>query len=229
MNELCYSCREWVKRARQIEKDLSATSGDRVAFVTKERDYAFPYIACHGATNREVWQKSFHELQELLSIAAPDTPYGSTERMLVTAKGDKHDWNTVRLFNPLIADRLDKLYRFVQTLAEENYEAGIEHGRSLLMQLASGEMTMKDFDDTLKNQSQWQRELVPIDYTAIEGDPRVTMIYYPELISSGWRMYVQFTDRRLHAHGNTCEECESMMWDKYSSTRVPPELEAEHQ
>jgi len=42
---------------------------------------------------------------------------------------------------------LTKIYETIQEIAEKQYDAGVQAGRQMLVQLARGEVTLSDFEE----------------------------------------------------------------------------------
>lgn len=151
---ICEFCRDKLKHYDQIMAERAATP-DTVVMVAKEREHALPYISVGaGDATREV-QQGFLRL-----IAHTSTETGRVDgaerifpvEMYYSGSSSAHEWNCYVRIRPDHAATIRDTYKAVMKLAQSAYAEGHSRGRSLLAQLASGEMTSDKFNETVLRQ-----------------------------------------------------------------------------
>lgn len=144
-------------------------------------DYGWPRFYGTGADlpsdAHDALAKAFWRLANLITVPAPadtepfspelgEPDYRTGERRnlpwprLLTVKGQSHDswsWAKMILVDPDTADTLDALHRAITDALSVVWDRGKERGGSALHGLASGEMSLSDFDDTLAPEAERRR------------------------------------------------------------------------
>jgi len=153
---LCEDCRKAVAEYPKLLEQLKKNDNN-VIVIGKEKSYALPYISTKEDYEPE-FQDLFHQVVEKLSVyldwdaLTNDKDY---KRYFFKGEeygiGDKYQWDI-----PISIDKenwkiLHDMYILVSKMCKDQYNAGVVSGRSLLMSLNSGDLTLKDFDESLKN------------------------------------------------------------------------------
>lgn len=169
-DRICSDCVKLVADAQAIRQaqDSQAASGEAMPFYTHERDYALPYLA---HVDRDLGlQAAFLKLSELLSTPTKDRPpmvpdprvksphdYKITEdKWFLWGSNNirSGDWVCQRTFSPAIAEAIRTLFLKTREAIEQAYKNGHKDGRNLLMQLAGGEITTNQLNETALRREQ---------------------------------------------------------------------------
>lgn len=157
---LCENCIRAIKEYPKLTKSIQ-NNKDNVIVFGKAVDYAYPHISmeCNyedAKGERIEFADYFHKVVERLSkevawddLKAPgkvkgffskkDYGYGRESEFDVPISINKEDYETLR-----------KMFLFVKQLSDDQYAEGFKNGKQLLLSLNSGEITLKEFDETLQ-------------------------------------------------------------------------------
>lgn len=167
---VCDDCRGALKKWHTQEAERAAKADERV-YYTKERDYGFPHLS-HEVERREGVERRYAIREPLLRLhALVSRPLdGGTPWKALEARGDDaytytrgdsfgaRDWTITRLFPVAVADALRDLYAGIEDSLENAYAQGHAKGRSLLLGLASGDLTSDEFNDEAARLNRPQEE-----------------------------------------------------------------------
>ena len=148
--QVCDDCRAALREHREIMAQRAATKG-AVVMLSKERAYALPrlpHLPGRGFGDEPPIQTGFLALVAALSTkAAYDS--GAPQIFRKPPKDTSlEEWRTNVLINPDHAKVLGDTYEAIRVSLEHAYAKGHAEGRNLLGQLASGQITADQFNDT---------------------------------------------------------------------------------
>lgn len=168
-NSICSDCKALIeegKRAR-AKAEAERVSGQLQPFNWCERDYASPgyYGLVQYREQKDDHQKALQSavFGLVAAVAVPKTPttpaaentdhknWKDWPRLLDYKRkgGYTQDWQQVVLLAPKTRDAINQLDKVIRAVLKENYVAGKARGLSILQGLASGDVTITDFDDAL--------------------------------------------------------------------------------
>lgn len=142
-SEVCRHCEKDLAYARRVRQELAA-AGEAIIVSFGDRDYANEYIYTRD-------RESGPRLRELMfrlakSTSVPVNVYHADVENLL----GKDDGPSMRVYASMKTETarvIPMLYKAIQEALRAEYEAGKADGHSLLMQLASGDLSISDFDD----------------------------------------------------------------------------------
>jgi hypothetical protein len=155
---ICSDCRRVLDNAklRAAEAAEKPSEEQRRLYFLQERAYALPYLPHQGSSDRDALARAFWALGQLLSEPSEAySPPENEERKLppdaylwpFEKHGRPYEWRICRSMLPPHRDALHELFSLVRGALERAYAEGFESGRNLLAQLASGSITMDQFND----------------------------------------------------------------------------------
>lgn len=182
--QICGECRSLIEDGRRFRSEKKQQELE--VFGWTSRDYAFPgYYGDYdfgyenGRDVRDDLEKALFELVNVVAIDAPgDTPrqspayemrkyvgHGPQRHHLpwpyvLTVPPHNHDswsWGRLVLINPAIRNAIDKLDQKIRAALTHAYNSGKQNGGSILRQLASGDMSLTDFEDGLVPREERER------------------------------------------------------------------------
>lgn len=146
--QVCDECAKAL-REHKAYKEQEAADTDTVLMTGKQQDYALPHIR-HESHDSSI-RKPLHALMLKLSMPASwphPKPVGRVFTPLLNTSGHISEWDTTVRIRPDHAQLLDEILQAAIKLSEHAYAEGHRDGKSLLAQLASGEITADEFNDT---------------------------------------------------------------------------------
>ena len=163
--EVCAECKEDLGLARTVHdrrlREASGESGKR-AFRVAEPGWAhsYPYVYC-GQGGSDAGERFRRAFDVLVTALAEPTVLGDVPELIdeegVThldrgverlVEGDRsYDQGELVLLPEAVGPALRELYAAVQGVAAEALENGCEEGRQLLVGLATGRLSVGDFNE----------------------------------------------------------------------------------
>jgi hypothetical protein len=142
-SEVCRHCKEDLAYARRVRQDLAA-AGETIIVSFGDRDYANEYIYTRDTESGHRLRRLMFELAK--SVSVPANVYHADVKNLL----GEDDGASMRVYASMKTETarvIPILYKAIQEALRSEYEAGKADGHSLLMQLASGDLSISDFDD----------------------------------------------------------------------------------
>lgn len=157
---LCEDCRRAIKEYPELIKAIHVDE-NKIIVMGKEVDYAYPYIFLHGHNKYEPeFAEIFHQLVEKLSVKVnwDDVKYVNRLKRFFTEKDFKEtgnprgssEWDIPIFIDKEIMVLLHDLYMLVKRMVLDQYNYGKSAGKNLLVSLNSGDISISDFDESLK-------------------------------------------------------------------------------
>lgn len=148
VNKVCSTCWEEIKGLRRFhEEQLAETkgleiygiawhprfsAGGRAYFYTREQD-------------KEL-ENAFYEMMCLLGAPSAKHPsYFSGKKLPTFDASGSISIDKYRMFTPEQAKTIQRAYNAINAFLEAAYTGGVDEGRNILQQIASGEMSPQDF------------------------------------------------------------------------------------
>lgn len=147
-NQVCDECAQALREHAEMVKRRDECP-DTVVMMGKAQAHALPWIPKLDSEQCKPIQAGFHALQEAMSEQCGYAPY-SIPRIFPTlrASSSSNDWNQTVRIRPDVAAALGSTYKAVADAVAAAHKKGHEEGRNLLAQLASGQITTDDFNNT---------------------------------------------------------------------------------
>lgn len=164
---ICRECGQLIEDGKALRQQTSqqVASGDRGLYRFHERDYAVPgyYSPGLSSDHQRTLQAALFGLVQAAAMPAPVTapPYANSGQReeddwepeawphVLTVKQDRHDWGSLVLLPPAVRDAIDRFDQAIRAALASTYQAGKKDGRSVLLGLATGEVSLADFDEAL--------------------------------------------------------------------------------
>lgn len=134
---VCFTCSRALRTYQRIMEE--AKDIPEVTHGIPQAAHFLPYLR---AEKDNSLRTEFHKLSQLVS-----KPAGVGSRTFLWSN-EYVDWAEYRVFPSDVAQSLSDLFKEVKVALERAYAQGQEHGRNLLMQLASGGITNDAFNDS---------------------------------------------------------------------------------
>lgn len=163
--KLCDDCAALIKEGKLSRASLKGTTLTPHRFW--EVDYAYPYIHTQARDHGRSIATAMYRLASALTTPAPaDTPSwkkapdyakrksGDPWPSIVDAKKDDNDWSMIVMFDPALRTLVNDLDATIRVALKAEYEEGKDDGRSVIRQLATGDMSLNDFDEALLSPEQ---------------------------------------------------------------------------
>lgn len=158
-NSVCRECKKAIATVETL-KEYAMTAGKDAPklYSIPEQAHWLPYVRfdeTDGDDRRPV-QNAFHAVAQ--SVSAPqdgrEIDYNTKLVVFKARSSDEHHHSSgadgYRMLRPSVAKALGHLFDTVRDSLAHAYNEGVEHGRSLLLQLNTGEITTSDFEEQLK-------------------------------------------------------------------------------
>lgn len=149
VNKLCNSCQREIERLREFEKHNIAARGPMKLFWAA----SWPHFTYHGTMeDREILSRSFSKLLFLLGQKPPTNERGGRygHPLLPSERKDKVSElaaDKLLAFHPEVAQTIQEVFDATNRLTDANYRAGIEEGKNVIYQLATGGMSLKELQE----------------------------------------------------------------------------------
>lgn len=169
---ICAECRLLLDlgKAVKAKQDAACTAGERQPFWFTERHYAYPYIRMehrHGRVSASHVMQALYNLVWSVGEPADGQPNVSQIKKPKKEWFDRHspdfepwpsvidkrenessrrDWEKLIVLAPAVRTAINALDMVIRQALEEAFLTGKERGGSLLLQLASGEKSLVDFE-----------------------------------------------------------------------------------
>lgn len=152
-DKVCSNCQNTLKLATQFNTEQS--NKNEIAKVgIPAQPHWLPYI--RSSTSRKAGKldvrSEFWKLAILCSTPSLEDPcFNGVQRLIPIPPGDRPDWSPheakdIRLMVSSVSAQFAVLYSAIMQQLNECYEDGKERGQSLLGQLASGDLSVNDFN-----------------------------------------------------------------------------------
>jgi len=144
----CPTCLDWIARMRRLEESMRA---ELEPIGTPPSSNAWQYIPEVDREGRSEFCEALHTIWQLATTEGAQWRVGM--KTLKAMEDPRGYWTPkVRLAKPGLAEAVDALHASVSTMVKSAYQAGHKSGRNLLAGLASGEMTVGEFNDRAERQ-----------------------------------------------------------------------------
>jgi hypothetical protein len=176
---LCQECADLIREGKAARARVPQ---DLVPYAWTSVDYGWPaFYGTGAALDSDVHRRlttAFWTLVNAVTVPAPgDTPdldpehLGEPDRRtgerrplpwprILSVKGHSHDswsWYRLILARPDVQAALDAVHQAILAALSAAWDKGKERGGSALHGLASGEISLTDFEDTLKPEAERRR------------------------------------------------------------------------
>lgn len=171
--QICQDCRNLIEhgKAAQAQACAAMDAGTMGVFRWSERSYAWPRFYGSGADipgqAHDRLGDAFWEAVNVVTMPAPATTPDTSDQpaanpswvgqkeawpWLIEAKGTRRswsesDWRVLRIADPAVREAMNSLHGAIMVALGAAYQAGKAKGSSILQQLASGELSLADFED----------------------------------------------------------------------------------
>lgn len=147
-DQVCHDCKALIKEATEARARLAGELARKKleAAVMPWQYYTLPYLG--SGDESKPFLIAFLSIATDLSIPAPAGYYTPQHKDLVEGRSDAR-WGgvgQVRLFAPAKLATLRTLYAGVKSLAAAREDCGKAEGRSLILGLAKGEVSLDQFN-----------------------------------------------------------------------------------
>lgn len=148
---VCSECRKLLDRERENEQLKALKKEGLKPYYFPERGYALPYIR-HDKFEHPL-QDAFYALAK--EIAVPDPDEGrkhhwysdGVPELVEYLQRDSRSWGGTAMFRPRVAARFRTLFNAIRDSLEFAYSEGRDDGSNLLRRLASGDVSVVEFDE----------------------------------------------------------------------------------
>jgi len=167
-DEVCYQCQRDLAyaKAERARQEKAAQDSKKLTYEYHERAYATPRIwGTHGNVNSKVYERFrtawFNVIMRMASpatgssrIESKDDVTGRVDplgklRYLIPMDGhtDRRDWVKSYDFSIIDAEAILEMHKATEEYIKATDQAAYEKGQNLLLNLASGGLSMKDFNE----------------------------------------------------------------------------------
>jgi len=145
-NEVCNDCKLKIKRSEFLEKELTKLTDDEIIVTFGRASHWNKYLHTHSGAGRNLMDI----FQRIAESASRESMIKKSDYVLLGKIDSFAEQYSV--MPKKLADAIKDLRIDVEKAIEEEYKCGKKDGQNLLHQLASGDLSVNDFNErTLNN------------------------------------------------------------------------------
>ena len=140
--EVCAHCKRLIERATWLETELSKVGNDEIIVRYGIRYYQNEYIHTHSDSGRTLMR-----LFQSIAVSGSRISTSTDAEFELLGKIDNYGFGgSYAVMSRSLAEAIRDLRIAVVSALKSEYEEGKKDGHNLLVRLASGELSMSDFD-----------------------------------------------------------------------------------
>lgn len=153
--EVCRDCKGLLADGEKY-RQLSEESGCE-PYQIPQSTYNFPYIQHtsqsfgEGSFEKDFQRAIFDVLDAIAGPLPSNVPYTHEELFRSNSRGER---KTTVMLQPQVVEPLRAMYQAVQGIAIHAFDEGKARGSNLLMQLASGDVGLSEFNEATLNRDE---------------------------------------------------------------------------